>query len=134
MTIEASLIIPLVLVIFFTSLYFIFYLFNQCVLYQGSYLAALRGQQLKNASYSTQEEYVKLQLDELLDKQVYEYQIDYSVSAGFLGINVSSESKIENRLRGFGLYDKASMDSKADILVRQYFPIHNVWILHKFSK
>lgn len=134
MTIEASLIIPLVFVIFITTLYFVFYLFNQCVLYQGSYLAALRGQQLKTASYDSQEAYIETQLDKLLDKQIYQYGIDYSVSAGLTGIKINSESKIENRLRSFGLYNKESFDSTATISMGQYFPIHNVWILHKFSK
>ena len=132
MTVEAGFIIPFVFIIFMIMVYFVFYLFNNSVLYQKTYIAALRGQQLRTASVGETRDYIEKQLDELLNEQIFQYQLDYGVTVNTSSIKVSSNSKIENRLARFGLYSRESMDSKSKISMNQIDMIKLVWLLHKF--
>lgn len=70
MTLEASLIIPMVLGGIVFILYIGFYLYNSCAIKQAAYIAALRGSQVKNASSDEIEKYVEQQLDDLLSHQI----------------------------------------------------------------
>ena len=51
-TLEASFIVPLMTIIFVIIIYITFFEYNSCVIYQDSYIAALRGSQLREMSES----------------------------------------------------------------------------------
>lgn len=105
MTLEASYIVPIVFLIFIIIIYFIFYLFNHCVVYQSVYASGLRGQQIKGVSDAAVKIYIEEQASDLLDEQIYQYQIDCRVDVGITGIEVAALSSINNGLQKFGLYD-----------------------------
>ena len=50
MTIEASFIVPVCTMIIILTIMFLFFLYNNCVVYQDCYIAALRGSQIMDAS------------------------------------------------------------------------------------
>ena len=105
MTLEASYIVPMVYICFLIVIYFTFYLYNMCVIKQGCYLAALRGQELRGVSSAAIKEYVDTQIKMLLDEQVFQYQLEYDVDVNISKIAVTSHSNIENKLNKFQLYD-----------------------------
>ena len=70
MTVEASLVIPLILGGIIFVLYIGFYLYNFVTVRQVAYIAALRGSQMKEASSSEIENFVEKQVDELLLGQI----------------------------------------------------------------
>lgn len=43
LTIEATIIVPLILILIITMIYISFYLYNRCIIAQNSYITALRG-------------------------------------------------------------------------------------------
>ena len=113
-TVEASFIIPLVVMIFILIIYFTFYLYNHCIVKQAIYLAELRGQQLKNINTSRIENVVNEQMGVLLDEQVYQYQKKYSVSVSGNTIEARGKSIIENKMAGFGIYNKSELLSEGN--------------------
>ena len=70
MTVEASLVIPLIFGGIIFVLYIGFYLYNFVTVRQVAYIAALRGSQMKEASSSEIENFVEKQVDELLLGQI----------------------------------------------------------------
>lgn len=70
MTVEASLVIPLILGGIIFVLYIGFYLYNFVTVKQVAYIAALRGSQMKETSSTEIENFVKQQVDELLLGQI----------------------------------------------------------------
>lgn len=69
-TVEASLVIPLILGGIIFVLYIGFYLYNFATVKQVAYIAALRGSQTKDVSSAEIENYVEKQVDELLLGQI----------------------------------------------------------------
>lgn len=67
LTVEASLLMPLVVLGIVFSLFLGFYLYNITILRQVAYLAALRGSLLREEANSSIEEYTKKQLEELVE-------------------------------------------------------------------
>lgn len=97
MTLEASLVIPLILGGIIFLLYLGFYLYNACVIKQVSYIAALRGSQLLNAGSQEVETYVQQQLENLLINQILaEEDIEKGVSvfAGKVKVRINSDMKM----------------------------------------
>ena len=70
MTVEASLIMPIILGGIVFTIYLGIYLYNVCAIRQAAYIAALRGSQLRNASSSEIEVYVEQELEKLLSGQI----------------------------------------------------------------
>ena len=82
MTLEASLVIPIVIGGIIFILFLGFYLYNVCVVKQGSYIAALRGSQLMDATSDEVEAYVQQQLENLVENQILaEEDIEKEISA-----------------------------------------------------
>ena len=69
-TVEASLIMPLILGGIIFTIYLGLYLYDVCVIKQAAYIAALRGSQLADASTGEIEIYVDRQLEKLLGNQI----------------------------------------------------------------
>ena len=69
-TVEASMLIPLILGVIIFVIYFGIYLYNVCTLKQSSYTAALRGSQMKNASNEEIKGYTQQQLNQLVEQQI----------------------------------------------------------------
>ncbi|MBQ9990866.1 MAG: pilus assembly protein [Lachnospiraceae bacterium] len=85
MTVEASLIMPLVLLGIVFILFLGFYLYNVCILRQVAYTAALRGSLLTEGSNAEIEEYTEEQLMELVGNRLIavedmEYQVEVSLT------------------------------------------------------
>ena len=59
MTVEASVVFPMILGGIIVTIYLGIYLYNISVMKQAAYIAALRGSQLITVSSSEKEEYVK---------------------------------------------------------------------------
>lgn len=70
MTVEASLIIPMILGGIIFTIYLGLYLYNASTIKQTAYIAALRGSQLMGVSSETIETYVEQQLNELLNDKI----------------------------------------------------------------
>lgn len=70
MTVEASLVIPLIWGGIIFVLYIGFYLYNFVTVKQVAYIAALRGSQMKGVSSIEIENFVEKQVDELLLGQI----------------------------------------------------------------
>lgn len=70
MTVEASLIMPMILGGIIFTIYLGIYLYDVCYIKQAVYVAALRGSCMKNGSSQDIEYYTKQQLEQLLSKQI----------------------------------------------------------------
>lgn len=95
-TVEASFIMPTVIVLILFMIIYLFYLYNCTVCFQACYIAALRGSQMQDASADDIKTKVEEYAGDLLNKQVYEYQDIAEVKAGLLSIEVKTESGINN--------------------------------------
>ena len=69
-TVEASLVIPFILGGIIFIIYLGIYLYNVCTLKQVSYIAALRGSQLKTVSGEEMKQYTEQQLSQLSEHQI----------------------------------------------------------------
>lgn len=70
MTAEAALVFPLIIGGIIFTIYLGFYLYNVCTINQISYVAALRGSQLKKVSVNEIEDYVREELKNMLINQL----------------------------------------------------------------
>ena len=70
MTVEASLVMPVILGSIIFTIYIGFYLYNVCTIKQTAYIAALRGSQMVNGSCGEIETYVGKELEKLLGNRV----------------------------------------------------------------
>lgn len=121
-SIEASMVFPLIYLLTLFAIIMLFFLYNHMIVYQSCYIAALRGQQVKEVSDGGIEKYVKEQLNELLENQIYEYQINGKVSVNMLTISVSANSSIINRLSIFELYEDDTLESDRSVIIGRYNP------------
>jgi len=97
MTIEASLIIPIVLGGIVFIMYIGFYLYNFATIKQTAYIAALRGSQLRNVSSAEIENFVEKQVDELLQRQIVakeDIKKEVKVSMGNIKVKIYTGVKI----------------------------------------
>lgn len=95
MTIEATLIFPMILGGIIFTIYLGFYLYNACVINQISYIAALRGSQLTEGSSKEIRLYVEEQLQQLMkEKLLGKGEIKQGVVVDFSEIKVKVELKM----------------------------------------
>lgn len=122
MTIEASFIIPLTLMLYFVIIYFGFYLYNQCITSQSCYIAALRGSQISRLSNSDLKRVVEEELSELLDKQVFVQTKDYKVTVNALEIEVNAQSSINLILQNQEFCDEEVLTTEKNRKIKKWNP------------
>lgn len=96
-TIEAALVIPMILGGIVFILYVGFYLYNFVAIKQTAYIAALRGSQMKQASSAKIKKYVEEQVDELLAGQILarkNIEKEVKVSTGKIKVKIDTKVKI----------------------------------------
>jgi len=111
MTVEASVIMPLLVMIILFMVIFCFYLYNNCVVFQDCYISALRGSQIMDSNSSEIKSKVEVYISELLDNQVYEYEKNSTVEVSALSVKVAAKSSVSNMFHSIGIYNKSSMDT-----------------------
>lgn len=97
MTVEASLVIPIILGGIIFVMYVGFYLYNAATIKQIAYIAALRGNQMKNVSSYEIENYVEKQIEEMLSRQILSGKImrkEVKVSRESINVKIYTEFKI----------------------------------------
>lgn len=70
MTLEASLVMPIILGSIIFTIYLGFYLYNVCTIEQAAYIAALRGSQVTKGSLGEIKNYVEKEMEKLLGNRV----------------------------------------------------------------
>ena len=115
-TLEASIIMPFLIMIILFSVVFSFFLYNNCVVRQSSYISALRGIQIMNSTSSDVKSRVENYAQTLLDNQIYEYRNDYSVNVDSLKVSVQAKSDMNNLFESFDVYNQSKLviDKKAE--------------------
>ena len=134
MTVEASFIIPLVFICFIVSILFTFFLYNHLIVYQSCYIAALRGSQIKNVTDSAIEQYVKENLEDLLNGQVYKYGSKQNISIGSMSITTNASANIPNPLYMFDLYKEKELVGNRDVTVNRMDPVGYIRNMARFNK
>ena len=114
MTIEASFIVPLTVMICIMIILASFYLYNNCVVYQDCFIAALRGSQIMDASQAEVSTKVHEYASELLENQVYQYSNDPQVDVGMLTVKVKASSHIDIPVSGITLYEGSSFGNTSE--------------------
>ncbi|MGN0289914.1 MAG: TadE family protein [Lachnospiraceae bacterium] len=94
LTVEASLIMPLLISAIIFTLYLGFYLYNVCILHQVAYTAALRGSLVKEGSNAQIEEFTDGQLKELVEDRLLavktmESRVQVSWNKVRVGVSIS---------------------------------------------
>ncbi len=128
MTIEASFIVPWVFMLFILVIYFTFHLYNLSVVYQDCYIAALRGSQIYNADNGFVENYVKGQISELLDNQLYEYSKNAKVDVSVVSIEVEAQSEININQGKLLLYKNRLLDIEQSAKAYRLNPVYLIRI------
>lgn len=123
MTLEASFLIPLAFILFLIIIYFGFYLYDQCVVLQGCYLASLRGSQIWTLSDSDLERVVRDEAEKLLDKQIFTNSKNCQVQVNALSIEVRGESEIQMKLPNYDLYNKERLGTNKVSKIRRLNPV-----------
>lgn len=118
MTVEAAMLMPIVFGIILLSVYATFFLYNHCVLFQSCYLGCLRGQQLKYLSQNEIEHFVELQTKELLNNQIYQYQVNLKADCSLYKIEVSADTYVSNLIKKLDLFEADSFygERKAEVI------------------
>lgn len=70
MTVEASMIMPIMVIGIVFTIYIGIYLYNACIIHQTAYLAALRGSQQKELNQTQIEQYTLNQLNLLIENRI----------------------------------------------------------------
>lgn len=123
MTIEASFIIPFVFMLFVLIIYFSFYLYNQCVVYQDCYIAALRGSQIRNSSTSYVESITEKHIDSLLDNQIFEYCKDYEVNCTVFSVKTEASSDIGMNFNNLMPYNEKNLHTEKSASATRIDPV-----------
>jgi hypothetical protein len=123
MTVEASMLIPLTMTCFVIVIYYSVFLFNHLVVYQSTYMAAHRGSILKNTVSDAVNEYIKQELNKLLDEQVYQYRVNFNTQVNAMSIDVTADtSLIQHEITGIFFSDR-ELKGKKDITVLRLDPV-----------
>lgn len=96
MTVEASLVMPIVLTGIVFIIYLGFYLYNVCIIREVSYIAALRAGQQKELSNSQQKEFALEQLEQLLEERLLAARVierDVKINSRKIKISVKADFK-----------------------------------------
>lgn len=94
MTVEATLVVPMIFVGIIFTIYLGLYLYNASTIKQAAYIAALRGSQLTGVSSETIENYVEQQLEELLNDQILargNVQMEIKVSSQKVRVRIMTD-------------------------------------------
>ena len=97
MTLEASLILPVIFAGIIFTIYLGIYLYDISVMKQVAHIAALRGSQLTEASMNEVKIYTEQQLDKLLDSKILmkeNLQTEIKVSYGKVKVRIIMNIKI----------------------------------------
>ena len=93
-TVEASLLMPLILGGIIFVIYLGIYLYDVCTLRQVSYIAVLRGSQLKDTSSEEIKNYADKQADQLMENQILakeNVQTEISVTKNKVKVNITAK-------------------------------------------
>lgn len=123
MTVEASVIIPFAFILLLVSVFFSFYLYDQCVTIQSCYLAALRGSQIVTLSDTDIETEVKAKLDEKLANQIFISDYQYSANVTPLHIDVTGTSEVPILSGTMKLYNKESLKIEQSSHITRLNPV-----------
>lgn len=122
-TVEASLIMPVIIFLSLVISIFCFYLYNCSIIYQSCYISALRGTQMVNASSGEIKKCVEKYLTELLDNQIYEY-IDYStVDIDMFQIETRAGTKIRNIFNKYDVFEEIEMSGSCEAEAKFIYPV-----------
>jgi len=122
-TVEASLIMPVIIFLSLVISIFCFYLYNCSIIYQSCYISALRGTQMVNTSSGEIKKCVEKYLTELLDNQIYEY-IDYStVDIDMFQIETRAETKIGNIFNKYDVFEEIEMSASCEAEAKFIYPV-----------
>lgn len=100
-TVEASLLVPMMVVVTLIVIYWAFYIYNNCVVYQDCYISSLRGSQMMDMDNGQIKKKVYSYAEMLLNNQMFQYQKNPSVDVGMFSVKVNATSNIDNKLVGF---------------------------------
>lgn len=129
-TLEASFIMPLSIMILLITIYFSFYLYNQCVVYQDCYLASLRGSQIMDADSSFVEKKVYEEINKLLDNQVFEYSINPDVNVNLLKVTTKASSEIKLMRFVTEMYKSGNLSTEKEASANRLNPATIVRAFH----
>lgn len=101
MTVEASMIMPLMVMILIVTVYWAFYTYNNCVIYQDCYIASLRGCQLYDVGENELRDKVTRYARDLLDNQLFQYQVNPKIKIGLWDISVEADTYIDNKVEDY---------------------------------
>lgn len=103
MTVEATMVIPIILGGIVLVIYVGFYLYNVATIKQTAYIVALRGSQMRTVSSFEIEKYVEKQVDEMMFQQIFfqeNIKKEVKVSQGSINVKINADLKIP--FAGFG--------------------------------
>lgn len=95
MTVEASLLLPCIIMILVLTIYWTFYMYNKCVIYQDCYISALRGSQQINKEDSEVYQITQDNIKTLLTNQLFQYQIEPEIFISDERVKVKTITSIE---------------------------------------
>ncbi|MCR5399586.1 MAG: hypothetical protein K6E68_08665 [Lachnospiraceae bacterium] len=86
-------------------------------------MAAHRGSMLKNTVSDAVNEYIKQELNKLLDEQVYQYRVNFNTQVNAMSIDVTADtSLIQHEITGIFFSDR-ELEGKKDITVLRLDPV-----------
>lgn len=110
LTIEASFLLPMAVIVTCFIIIYLFYLYNCCVVYQSCYISALRGSQMMDKTTDEISEKVEIFTEELLDNQIYDFVKEYEVSCNLFAVKTEADSEVKNILNVFDIVAEAEME------------------------
>ena len=135
LTIEAALVIPVILGGIVFILYVGFYLCNLVAMKQAAYIAALRGSQMKQASSAKIKKYVEEQVDELLTGQILAKEdIEKEVKVSTGKIKVKIYTKLEILFAKLLFLEEANWEIKGEAQVSRADPIEIIRGVRKIDE
>lgn len=97
MTVEAALVIPIIVGGIVFIMYVGFYLYDAATIKQTAYIAALRGNQMRKLSSCEIENYIDKQVDEMLSRQILSGKIiekEIKIFQGSITVKIYTEFKM----------------------------------------
>lgn len=135
LTIEAALVIPMILGGIVFILYVGFYLYNLVAMEQTAYIAALRGSQMKQASSAKIKKYVEEQVDELLTGQILAKEdIEKEVKVSTGKIKVKIYTKLEILFAKLLFLEETNWEIKGEAQVSRADPIEIIRGVRKIDE
>lgn len=123
LTVEAALIMPVIIILSLVISIYCFYLYNCGIIYQSCYISALRGTQLMNVTSGEIKTNVEKYLEQLLENQIYEY-IDYSkVDVNIFRVEAEAGTQINNIFSKFDVFEDITMDGSCEAEAKISYPV-----------